>query len=359
MNTALSHGNSPVERAMKKIVILFVLFALAQPLYAAKAPDWVNGSSEKYSEKVYLIGLGVGDTLDGARSSARAEIAKVFKSRIVQLGKETRSERNSQKGSSSQFAMRQDTALSTSVSTDELLQGVEIAETWRNDKSKTYYALAVLNKQKTRQALMQQITDQEEIIAGRLSRAKRAVSALDKLRALNSGLEAMNRKDELIARKRVLDPVVVADISTGTTRADIEQQRADVVEKIRFVLQTDDTPNLAARLTAKITSMGFTTVPEVADPKTGDIIQLIVRAKTSINLVDRNNPHWKFYGWQGTVSIVDAADLKRVIASAVREGQASHVTANAAKAKAVSEVVRAVADAAEHEIANYLFGKPR
>ena len=138
---------------MKKIVfMLFVLFTVAQPLFAGKAPEWTNGSSAKYSEKIYLIGVGVGDTLDAARSSARAEIAKIFRSRIVQLGQETRSERNSQNGSSSQFAMQQDTALSTSVSTDELLQGVEIAETWLNDKQQTYYALAVLNKKKTQQA---------------------------------------------------------------------------------------------------------------------------------------------------------------------------------------------------------------
>lgn len=344
---------------MKKIIIIFVVIAAALPVFAAKAPDWINGSSAKYSEKAYLIGVGVGDTLDGARSSARAEIAKVFKSRIVQLGQETRSERNSQEGSSSKFAMQQDAALSTSVSTDELLQGVEIAETWQNDRSKTYYALAVLNKQKTRQALMQQITDQEEIIAGRLSQAKSAVSALDKLRALNSGLEAINRKDELVARKQVLDPVVVADISSGTTRADIEKQKAEVIGKIRFILQTDETPGLAARLTEKITRMGFTTVPEVADPKTSDAIQLIVNAKTTVGLVDRNNPPWIFFGWQGTVSIVDAADRTRVIATAVQEGQASHITADAAKAKAVSEAVQAVADAAEREIAKYVFGNPR
>ncbi len=344
---------------MKKIVIIFVLIAIAQPLFAAKAPDWINGSSTKYSEKAYLIGVGVGDTLDGARSSARAEIAKIFKSRIVQLGQETRSEHTSQEGTSSQFEMQQDTSLSTSVSTDELLHGVKITETWHNKKSRTYYALAVLNKRKTRQALMHQIADQEEIVTGSLTQAKRSISALDKLRALNSGLEAMNRKDELIARKQVLDPVVVADISSGTTRAGIEKQRMDVIGKIRFSLQTDDTPNLAARLTEKITGMGFTTVPDVADQETKDVVHLIVNAKTAISFVDRNNPHWKFYGWQGTVSIVDAADRTRVIATAVKEGQASHITADAAKAKAVSEAVQAVAEAAELEIEKYVFGKHR
>lgn len=345
---------------MKKIVfMLFVLIAAAQPLFAGKAPEWINGSSAKYSEKVYLIGVGVGDTLDAARSSARAEIAKIFRSRIVQSGREIRSERNSQNGSSSQFAMQQDTALSTSVSTDELLQGVEIAETWLNDKQQTYYALAVLNKKKTQQALLQQITDLEEVIAGRLSQAKSAASPLDKLRALNSCLEALNRKDELLARKRVVDPVIVADVSSGSTRADIERQRSDMIGKIRFVLQADDTPNLAARLTEKITRMGFTMISGDADQKSAGIIHLIVSAGTTIRFVDRNNLHWKFYGWQGIVSIVDAADRTRVLASAVQEGQTSHITDDAAKAKAISEAVQAVADAAEQEIANYVFGRTR
>lgn len=344
---------------MKKLVFVpFVLFLLVVPAFAAKAPDWVNGTSSKYAPHDFLIGVGVGDTLDGARSSARAEIAKVFKSRIVQSGQETRSERTSQQGSSSQFSMSQDSALSTAVSTDELLQGVEIAETWLNDKSKVYYALAVLNKQKTRQSLMQQITDQEEIAAGKLAQAKSFGSVIDNLRALNGALEAMNKRDELAVRKRVLDPVAVADISPVSVRGDVERQKAALLAKVRFVILADDTPHLASQVAEKITSLGFTTVPAAAaDAKGADTVVFTLSAKTTVTSVDRGNPEWKFYGWNGTLTVTDAADSGRVIASVVKEGQASHVTAEAAKAKATAEAVQAVAAAVEQEMNKYLFGK--
>ena len=342
---------------MKKISMVLVFLFLAAPVFAAKAPDWVNGASSKYPAKDYLIGVGVGDTLDGARSSARAEIAKVFKSRIVQTGQDTKSERTSQEGSSSRFSTSQDSALSTAVSTDELLHGVEIVETWQHEKNKTYYALAVLNKQKTRQSLMQQITDQEEIAAGKLLQARQTGSLINRLRALNGALESMNKRDELAARKRILDPVAVADISPAGVRADIEKQKGDLIAKVRFVILADDTPNLAAQVTEKVTHLGFATVSSAEDAKGTDGVVLTISAKTSVNPIDRGNPQWKFYGWHGTLTVTDAADNGRVIATVVKEGQASHVTAEASKAKATTEAVDAVAAAVEQELAKYLFGK--
>jgi len=345
------------ERAMKKIVIVVLLILLAVPVYAATTPDWINGISTKYPQKDYLIGVGIGDTIDSARSSARAEIAKVFKARIVQFGQETKSEKTSLIGSSSQFMTTQDTALSTAVSTDELLQGVEIAETWVQKKNKTYYALAVLNKQKTRQALMQQIVDQEEIVVGKLAQAKSGGSIIDKLRALHGALDATDKKDELITRKRVLDPVAVADISVGSTRADIERQKAGLIAKVRFVIQADDTPNLAARVAEKVTALGFITVPTATDAKEPDAVVLTVSAKTTAYPVDRGNPRWIFFAWRGTLTISDAADTGRVVATVVKEGQASHLTSEAAREKAVAEAAQAVATAVEQELVKYLFGK--
>ena len=333
-----------------------MVFVVAFPVYA-KAPDWINGISKQYPQKDYLIGVGVGDTLDSARSSARAEIAKVFKARIVQVGQDMKKERTTQEGSSSQFSTSQDTSLTTAVSTDELLQGVEIAETWQNERNKTYYALAVLNKQKTRQALMSQITDQEEIVSGKLTQARNAVSIIEKLRALNSALEATNKKDELIVRKQVLDPVAIGDIAASSTRADIERQRAELIGKIRFVIQVDDTPNLAARLAEKITGLGFTTVSSPADAKTSDAVVLLVSAKTVLAPLERNNPQWKFYEWHGTLSITDAADSTRVISTVVKEGQSSQLTNDAAKTRAAMDVVQAMASAVEQEIKKYIFAK--
>ncbi len=346
--------------SMKKLMVLMWLIAvsLSIPIYVyAATPAWINGISAQYPAKDYLIGVGVGDTLDNARSSARAEIAKVFKAKIVQSAQETKNEQTTQAGSSAKFSSRQDTALSTSVSTDELLQGVEIAETWQDRKKKNYYALAILNKRKSSQALMQQITDQEEIISAKRARAASAASTIEKLQALNGALEALQKKDELAARKQVLDPVAVSDIGAGSVRADIENQKAALISKIHFIVQTDDTPHLAASVSEKISSVGFATFPAPAEGKATGITEIMVYAKTAIELVERNNPQWIFYGWHATVSLTEGAMGGRVIATVVKDGQSSQMTANAAKTKAVADATRAAALVAEQEINTYIFGK--
>lgn len=346
-------------RHMKQLIVPFCLIALALPIYvcAAPTPVWINGISPQHTAREYLVGVGVGDTLEGARSSARAEIAKVFTAKVVQSSQDTKKERTSQEGAISQFSSRQDTALTTSVSTDEVLQGVEIVETWQDPKKKTYYALAVLNKLKTRQALTQQIADQEELCSSSMARAAGAASVIEKLRALNGALDALRTKDELIVRKQVVDPVVVSEPGGGKLRADIETQKAGLVKKIQFIIQTDDTPNLAARITEKLNGLGFITYPAPPERQAADIMLLLVSAKTTITPVERKNPQWVFYGWHGTVSITEAGAGGQGIATIVKDGQSSQLTQEAAKTKAVADAVREIANATEQEINRYIFGK--
>jgi hypothetical protein len=54
-----------------------------------KKPAWVNGPDPKYPETKYVTGVGIGSDLDGARSNARAEIARTFHARVQQTSRST------------------------------------------------------------------------------------------------------------------------------------------------------------------------------------------------------------------------------------------------------------------------------
>jgi len=168
--------------AVKKLALLvFSTMCLAGfNLFAKQPPDWISGFSGKYPEQTYLLGIGLGDSLDEARSAARAEISKVFKANVTQFSRDTKQESSIQQYNKNRISGSMKTELETSVFTEEVLEGVEIADTWLDEKNKTYYALAVLNKTKTRALLAGQVAEQEEIIQSRFELAKKITTALEK-----------------------------------------------------------------------------------------------------------------------------------------------------------------------------------
>lgn len=342
-------------RAYRCAGLAACLLLFASALGAAKLPEWTSGASAKYPADKYLVGVGIGTDLDAARSNARAEIAKIFQTRIVQLSQETTKERSAKGGADAGFASEASNELTTRTSTDDVLQGAEIAETYFDKKKKTYYALSVLDKGKTRQNLTREITDLEETAETQIKLSKKAVTVVDEIRALTAALKAVDAKDALLVKKRIVDPVAVPDMPGSLSRAQLQQQRDAAVKKIIFMLEGSGEGNLNGIIGERITGLGFNVTDSSAAAGAATVIAL--RSAITVAPVDRNNPNWKFYGWNATMEMKDLADQGKVIAAIARQGQSSHISDSAARDKAVAEAAHALAVAVDQQITQYFFGQ--
>src|SRR3989339_359376 len=128
---------------IRRHVLWAVLLASMSVQLWAKAPDWISGSSEKFPSDRFLVGIGIAGNPDAARSAARAEIAKIFKSRVSQTTSDTQAERILRNGSGMKSSASDSVEMKTQVSTDEILEGVEIADLQNDTKNRICYALAV------------------------------------------------------------------------------------------------------------------------------------------------------------------------------------------------------------------------
>lgn len=341
---------------MRKLLLACVcMCGIALNAVAAdKTPDWINGTSNKYPADSFIIGVGIADTVDAARSAARAEIAKVFKARVAQSAQETAKERSTYDGKTSGSVEAQ---MTTKVSTDEILQGVEIAETWTNPKNRTQYALAVLNKVKLRTSLAQDLLDAEETVAAQIKSADAAASVIDKIRALTAALAAMDKKTEIGMKKRVVDPVAVPDVDAGTNRVKLVKQREAAMNKLRFVVFVEnDTNNIKSTVGKSLTSAGFKVLPAVpAVPEAGSAVVLIT-CGIEVEPVDRGNPQWKFYNWKATGEMKEST-ASESFATINQEGQSSHITDDGARKKAIQESITALGTAVDEQINSYILGK--
>ncbi len=169
---------------MKKILSVVSIIAVSCSVasFAMSQPDWVSGESKKYPKKDYIVGVGIGYNQDAAKSAAQAEIAKIFSLNVQQTATDTNKESTVKKASKKEVENEVSAQTATTVTTSGTLEGVEIADTWFNKKTKNYYALAVLNKSKVKRDLTSQIDDVRKTFNSRYRPEKTPLQMLKRLR---------------------------------------------------------------------------------------------------------------------------------------------------------------------------------
>ncbi|MBL0058560.1 MAG: LPP20 family lipoprotein [Elusimicrobia bacterium] len=332
------------------LTLLFLAFSL--PLAAApKKPDWVTGPDPKYPETKYVTGVGIGADLDAARSNARAEIARTFQARVQQTLTDQQTESSSSVGKRRSAAQgTQKSEINTQLTTDTLLEGVAIVETYFDKKSKKSYALAVLDKVALRKTLSTQIMEKEHDLSAAKARADAATTPLERARALSLALEAARERDALSARRRVVDPAGMAELLGGTT-AEWQSSLDKAIAAIPVSVQAEapEGSKLREVVVAQINGVGVS-ISNASE--TG----LAVKAKLSVAPFERNVPDWTFFQWSGTVELTDLATGK-VVASASPDGVEGHLTVNTARAKTLAAGEIALGQEAAKFLSAHLFGQ--
>lgn len=326
------------------------MWALAAPACAAKTPAWVNGRDAAFPEGKYVIGVGVGGDLDGARANARAEISRIFQARVQQTLLDVQTEQSASVGRRrGPAAGTQKSELNTVLTTESLLEGAIIKTTWFDKRAKKYYALAVLDKGASQRALSGQITDLEETIAGRRAEARKAETPMARARALSQARAAGVERDALAARRRVVDPAGMA-VLPGDSTAAIDTDLNAALNELRIVLDAvgPKDSRLKEKMAEKVTGLGF-------GVREGAAGGLTLKATLKVDPFDRGHAQWKFYSWSGTVQLVDADG--KVLAGATPSGQEGQLIDDSARAKATDAGDEAVAQEAGKILSQYVLGQ--
>lgn len=324
--------------------------------FASSAPDWLTGTSKKYLENEYIIGVGLADSLDSARSSARAEIAKIFQSRITQSSESISTEKSTIKNNTANSVSEIKAESKINVSTDQVLEGVKIAETYYDKSKKTYYALAILNKARTRALLSSQIAEQEGILTSMVSSVDRAKSPVERLQLLSGALTAYDKRELLAAKRMSVDPMNIPELK-GVQRNDLQVQFNNALSQIVFAVDTGDDLGLKAAVSERITGLGFKIAPSASENIAPDAEALYVKCDLTVEPFERSNPQWKFYNWSGNVRITEGSSKNKILTVATKSGQVSQLSEDASKDKALIMGSQAVASMVEESIKQYILVK--
>ncbi|TEW56043.1 hypothetical protein E2R68_02840 [Psychromonas sp. RZ22] len=188
-----------VKLTLCMFISLLLITACAAPTPEEKAlaerPDWIDNAQGKYPSNDYLTAVGQASNRTRAGQSAVTNLLEIFS---VKVRAETKTLTEAVKQESVVgVTLESSTTLQRSIETetDQVIQGVEIKESWLSPTG-DYYALAVLEKNSAAQNLMQSITELDnktaELIDYSINFAPNSILAVNALRSA---------RDQQLARK--------------------------------------------------------------------------------------------------------------------------------------------------------------
>jgi hypothetical protein len=219
-----------------------------QPMNASA---WLTQVTKKYPQQQYLIGHGAGESLALAKQRARVELAKVFAVRVS----ETSTDRQLVTEVAGAQSMESKAERYIDTRTDEVLQGVRVAETWLDESQSTYHALVVLNRFTASENLKKDIRALDEETAEHTQKARNSGDMLRTAAAAYSAYQAQVKRTALQNKLRVIDPSgqgIPAPLSLAKFRSDFEE----VVGRIRVMAKSED-DKLQGALSAGLSKAGF------------------------------------------------------------------------------------------------------
>lgn len=251
------------------LMILATAFLLEGCAGKATKPDWLAGDTQRYQESEFLMGRGEGDTLEAAKDRARADLAKIFSVSVAEESSDVRVfSSGGNTGGDEQKQDRTQTNISRALNTrtDQIMQGVQIAEFWQDPATHHHFALAVLRRAPAAMSLRQEINRLDDATRHDLERARNAGDLLDKISAASQALDAQRERVAYQKSLKVVDRTgqgMPSDWTVERLRADLD----DLLKRVRIGVRVNDdaTGQLGKAVSGGIAATGFTETKENPD----------------------------------------------------------------------------------------------
>lgn len=277
-----------------KLLIGFGLIFLCGCI--ATPPTWIVGKADAYPVQAYLTGVGSGRERGLAEDRARSEIAKIFQVdvRSRESAEESHWLVRGRAGESTEY--RQAVSSDLSATSGRVLQGVKIAEVWKNPDTGEFFALALLERMSVAASLRSAIADLDSRIVTQVRMAEEESAGLRQLGYYLRALRLLQERLPLAGDLRVVAPdgrVPPPPVALGEVTARADRIAAGIHVGVK--LEGDREGIVAGGLNSALTVTGMKFDPaEVVDlllvgavhseltPATGAVTWSLVTARVDL-----------------------------------------------------------------------------
>ena len=318
-----------------------------------KRPAWVNGDSIQYPSSKYLTGVGYGPDRKSAEDKARAEIAKIFFSKI---DSRTRSYQDYLQTTSTGKSKIEETLSIeevTKVSSQKVLSGVRISHVYHETGTESmFYALAVLNREQSAKILRDKIGELDRDIKGILANANRAEDMLTKVKYLKRSIQEHILREAYDAELRIVSRSG-GGVSPPVSFTELKSKLESVLLRdflIGVAVSGSRANEIQDALVQGLNRQGFAISENLSRAN------VIVRGTVKIRPLDRGTSEWKYVQWRTHFDMVDKRG-ESVFGSVNKSGREGHLNLTQAENRAVRKIQKALTTEIAEEMKRYIFSQ--
>ncbi len=353
-----------VRRIMMVVMTLAALSGCAwfggQP-----KPDWIDGVSAAYPSGQYLVGVGQAESRAVAEDRAYAALARIFKAEVSAQAKDWESYLVIEQRGQSSAERRLTLDNLTRVSTDKVLENVQIVDRWVDVPKGLHYALAGMHRPQAETAFMERISELDRSIGDDVEEFQRPSDKLARVRALRRAARNLVLRETYNADLRVIRPS-----GQGTAAAYRVSELAQALEQFLAanltlaVAVTGDQAEPAQRALIEgllkeglqVTSRPWGGDRSIGGDSSGPSPELLVRGVVRVWSIDVRDPQFKFVRWCSDFEVVDLTS-QRVVGALSKGGKEGHLSDREATAKVVRVMQQEFSTDVAKAIAAHVYGE--
>ena len=318
-----------------------------------KRPDWVDGESIQYPSSLYLTGVGYDPDRRSAEDKARAEIAKIFLSRIDARTRSYQEYLQTTSKGRSQTEQAISIEEITKVSTQKVLSGVRISQVYQETgQEPIFYALAVLDRDQSAEILRDKIHGLDREIERLFSKAVAEKDMLATIKYLRQAIQSHILRGAYDAELRIVSQSG-RGISPPIHFTEIKSKLESVLLR-DFLIGVSVTGTRAGEiqdaLLQGLNQQGFSVSEDLTRA------QVLVRGTVEIKPLDRGTSEWKYVQWRTHFDMVDK-EGGAVFGSVNKTGREGHLNLAQAENRAVRKMRKALTTEIAEQVKRYIFSQ--
>ncbi|HEV8326952.1 MAG TPA: LPP20 family lipoprotein [Nitrospiraceae bacterium] len=328
-------------------------------------PDWIDGVSADYPSGQYLVGVGQAESRAAAENRAYAAVARIFKAEVSAQAKDWESYLVIEQRGDSSGERRLTLDNLTRVSTDKVLENVQIVDRWVDLHKGLQYALAVMHRPQAETSFMERISELDRSIRDDVEEAQRPSDKLARVRALRRAARNLVLREAYNADLRVIRPSgqgTVSPYRVSEVTHELEQFLA--TNLVLAVVVTGDHAEPAQRALTEgllkeglqVTSRPWGGDRSIGGDSSGSSPELLVRGVVRVWPIDVRDQQFKFVRWCSDFEVVDLTS-QRVVGALSKGGKEGHLSDHEATAKVVRVMQQEFSADVAKAVAAHVYGE--
>jgi len=328
-------------------------------------PDWIDGVSAAYPSGQYLVGVGQAESRAVAEDRAYAAVARIFKAEVSAQAKDWESYLVIEQRGQSSAERRLTLDNLTRVSTDKVLENVQIVDRWVDVPKGLHYALAGMHRPQAETSFMERIVELDRSIGDDVQEFQRASDKLARVRALRRAARNLVLRETYNADLRVIRPSgrgAASAYRVSELTQELEQFLA--ANLTLAVAVTGDQAEPAQRALIEgllkeglqVTSRPWGEDRSIGGDSSGPSPELLVRGVVRVWSIDVRDPQFKFVRWCSDFEVMDLTS-QRVVGALSKGGKEGHLSDREATAKVVRVMQQEFSTDVAKAIAAHVYGE--